>query len=103
MKELAEAKSIRLENCWVTFFNLLVDGKKKIKNYAGNKDVVKGFQNSDCLMKFPIYGADIVKKVDKGIEIRDLFDKSVDAFSYCLPILNPTHLIIRMRRIEGLR
>lgn len=37
-EELAVAKSTKLETCWVTFFDLLVDHKRKLKNYAGNQE-----------------------------------------------------------------
>lgn len=94
-KELLAAKSCKLENSWITFFNLLVDDKKKLKNYAGNVGLVENFKNSDCLINFPIYGAEMQKKIEKGLKRRELFDRSSILLSYYLPIFNPNHLIVR--------
>lgn len=95
VRELELAKSSKFDNSWVSFFNLLVDGRRKLKNYAGNEDLVRDFEDSDCLKKFPIYGARMRKNMEKGIRRRELFDKSAVLLSGCTPILNPTHLIIR--------
>lgn len=95
-EELILAKSTKLNNCWVTFYNLLMDSKRKLKNYAGNEELIEAFENSDCLSKFPIYGSEIVKNlVEKGIERRRLFDEASVALSRFWPLLNPNHLIIR--------
>lgn len=94
-KELDSAKSKKLRHSWVTFWNLLVDDAKKLKNYAGNLDLVRDFKKSDCLKKFPIYGATILKNMEKGIETRRLYDKSAAILSNCCPVYSPTHLIIR--------
>lgn len=93
--ELMIAKQTRLENCWVTFFDLLVASRRKLKNYAGNEDLVSSFKNSDCTRKFPIYGAMIHNNVVKGVKRRRLFDKSSILLSIYLPIFNPNHLIVR--------
>lgn len=94
-KELEMAKSTKLRNSWVSFFNLLVDSKRKLKNYAGNRDLIESFKSSKCTTKFPIYGFKMLKNVKKGLESRVLFDKSSIVLSYYLPICNPDHLIIR--------
>lgn len=94
-EELVEAKKTKLPNSWVTFFNLLTDNKKKLKNYAGNTDLVKAFQKSNWAVKFPIYGASMQEKVKKGIKRREVFDKSSIIFSQHLPIFKPNHLIVR--------
>lgn len=93
--ELITAKSTKLQNTWVSFFNLLVDSRKKLKNYAGNRDLIKDFNKSECLKKFSIYGASMKKNVNKGVRRRKLFDKSCVLLSECLPIFNSFHLIIR--------
>lgn len=94
-KELMEAKSTKLTNTRVTFFSLLVDSRKKLKNYAGNEDLINNFNKYDCVKKFTTYGAVIDKNLKKGIKRRELFDKSADFLSDCWPIFNPDHLIIR--------
>lgn len=94
-KELLMAKGIRLSESWVNFFNLLVDGKTSLKNYAGNEFLVEDFKKSNCESKFPIYGASMRKNMEKGLQRRALFDKSTIVLTRCLPIFNPTHLIIR--------
>lgn len=94
-EELELAKSTKLKNCWVTYFNLLVDSKRNLKNYAGNVDLMEDFESSDCLKKFPIYGPEISKNMEKGIKIRKAFDTSTEVLSHCLPIFIQTHLIIR--------
>lgn len=92
-QELEQAKSTKLHNSWITFFNLLVDDKSKFVKYAGNKDLVKDSKNS--VKKFPIYGAAMKGNMTKGVDGRKSFDGAANILSYCLPILNPTHLIIR--------
>ena len=89
------AKNTNLPDSWVTFFNFLVDSKKKLKNYAGNEELIQEFKNTDCLEIFPIYGPSMLKNMKKGIEMRELYDKSCVLLTDCLPIFNPTHLIIR--------
>lgn len=93
--ELALAKDIKIRDSWVTFFNLLTDNKTKLKNYAGNKNLIKNFKNFDKFSnKFPLYGRQIQEKVKKGIRRRELFDESCVLLSNCLLMVNPTHLII---------
>lgn len=93
--ELLLAKNQKLKNSWITFFDLLMDSNRKLKNYAGNEDLVKDFKNSRCEEKFPIYGSEMIKRMEKGIQRRKLFDISTEMLSECLPIFNPNHLIIR--------
>lgn len=95
LEELTLAKSIRLENFWASFFHILVGNRKTLKNFAGNDELMEDFFNSDCSKKFPIYGSEMIKKVEKGIERCRLYDKSRFLLSSHLPILNPDHLIIR--------
>lgn len=95
-EELLEAKSVKLENSWVTFYNLLVDSRRKLKNYAGNGDLINDFNKSDRLENlFPIYGACMEKNVKKGFKRRKLFDKSAVVLSRYLPIFDSFHLIVR--------
>lgn len=95
VNELTRSKNWQLKNSWISFFDLLVDSKKKIKNYAGNKDLISGFRNSGYLNKFVIYGQQMQENVDRGIKTRELFDKASMLLSYFLPMLNPNHRIIR--------
>lgn len=94
-EELCRAKNTKIHNSWVTFFNLLVDNKKSLKNYAGNQELVKEFYKSGCNSQFPIYGASMTDNFAKGIRMRYLFDESAELLSDCLLVFNPTHLVIR--------
>lgn len=94
-KELSAAKNDKIKNQWVSFFNLLVDSKRKLKNYAGNINLIQNFKDSDCLNKFPIYGSSMKKNINKAIQGRIMFDESTVLLSNNFPIFNPTHLIIR--------
>lgn len=93
--ELNLAKTTKIQNTWVTYFDLLTNNWRKLKNYAGNKDLKKGFKIPDYKARFPIYGAEIVKRVSKAKKTRESFDKSSIALSKILPVFNPNHLIIR--------
>lgn len=93
--ELFRAKNSKFRNSWVSFYNLLVDHRKRLKNFAGNKVLIEEFENSNCLKKFPIYGALMDKNVKKAIKRRELYDKSTVLLSNCLPKFSPDHLIIR--------
>lgn len=95
IEELLRAESIKLQDSWVTFYNLLIGNRKDLKNYAGNRNLLKNFKSSDCIKKFPIFGTTIIENVNKGIRRRTLFDKAAIILNDCLPIFNPSHLIIR--------
>lgn len=95
-KELLRAKTTKPKNCWISYYSVLVGDKKKLKNYAGNRDLIDDLRNSDWLQKFPVYGVSMFRNLRKGLAKRKLFDKSAVLLSdSCLPLLNPTHLIIR--------
>lgn len=94
-EELKLAMSTKIDNCWITYFDFLVDCKKKLKNYAGNEDLVQSFNRTDLENKFPIYGPEILKNLEKGIKRRDKFDKSCVMLSSFVPVFNPTHLVIK--------
>lgn len=94
-RELLRAKNTKLHNSWVTYYNLLVDNKKKIKNYAGNEDLLADFQKKDCVKMFSIYGAMMKENVKKGVKRRKLFDESAGYLSDCWKIFNPSHLVIK--------
>lgn len=93
LKELSVAKNTKIRNCWITFFNILIDNERKLKNYGGNKELVKEFKFSSW--KFLIYGATMRKRLDKGVRHRKLYDSSSQMFCRCLPIFKPSHLIVR--------
>lgn len=94
-QELTLAKSTRPSNSWITFFDLLTDNRRKLKNYAGNEDLLSDFDRSDYLKKFPIFGNSMQQNVAKGLKRRELFYEAAELLSDCLPVFNPTHLVIR--------
>lgn len=93
--ELLAAKAQKLKNSWLTFFDLLADDRKKLKNYTGNQDLMNDVGNICFWRIFPIYGEQMEKNVKKGILRRELFDKTSIKLSEYLPIFNPNHLIVR--------
>lgn len=94
-EELLLAKSSKLPNSWLSFYDLLVVEKKKLKNYGGNSELIENLKTIDCKKKFPIFGAEIDDNMKKGIARREVFDESAIKLSDCLPIFNPNHLILR--------
>lgn len=92
-EELEKAKNTRIKNCWVTFFNLIVDSESKFVKYAGNEDLLLDFEKN--VEKFPIYGSTMRSNVSKGVHGRKLFDQASNILSYLCPIFDPFHLIIR--------
>lgn len=94
-EELSLAKDKKYQHCWVSLFDLLVDSQRKLKNYAGNQDLVENFNINDCLKKFPLYGFLICKKVTKGIKRRKMYNESTVILSNCSPVFKPNHLILR--------
>lgn len=93
--ELVRAKSGKIKNTWITYFSLLVDDGRKLKNYANNQDLIKDFERNDWSSEFPIYGEKMRKKVNSAMKKREAYDKSAELLSDCLPIFKPGHLIIR--------
>lgn len=94
VEELEKARSIRLRDSWVRFFNFLIDDEKRFVKFAGNKDLVKDFKMTNLEGKFPIYGPCMLKNLSNGIKSRKLYDTAAIVLSRQLPIFNPTHLII---------
>lgn len=94
-EELEAAKNAKLGNTCISYFNLLVDNQTKLKNYAGNKDLVKEFVQSDCLNKFPIYGVTMQNKLAKGFKRYELFDQAAEILSKFLPVFSSSHLTIK--------
>lgn len=92
LQELEMVRRTRLPNCWITFFNLLVDSESKLIKYAGNEDLVGDLKRN--VEKFPIYGNFMENNLDDGIEGRKSYDKAAYILSSSLPIFNPQHLII---------
>lgn len=79
----------------MTFYNLLVGDRISLKNYAGNKKFIGYFKFSNCAIAFRIYGGSMDDKMKAGMNRRKLFDESAVSLSKCLPIFNPSHLIVR--------
>lgn len=94
-EELLQAKNTKLKNSWITFYNLLVDSSKKIRNYCGNIEMRVDFAKTNCKKTFPIYGAIIDENMKKGRNRRFLYDRSTFTLSNRCPIFNPSHLITR--------
>lgn len=94
-EELLRARDTKFPDSWISFYDILIGGRKKLKNYAGNDPLVEDFKKSDWVKKFPIYGATMDENVKKGLKKRELFDKSSIVLSGGLPIFKPNHLIIR--------
>lgn len=93
-EELLMAKNTKISKSVVTFFDLLVADKKRLRKYAADKDLVDYFSKSDCVKKFPTYGALMANNFRKGIERRALFNKSTILLSNnCLRIFNSMHFI----------
>lgn len=94
-EELILAKNTKIRDCWVTYFNILTDKMRRLKNFAGNKTLIEEFKKSNCIINYPIYGASMLERMNRGIQKRKLFDESSVKLSYYLPIINPDHLITR--------
>lgn len=94
-QELKRAKSTRLQNCWVTFFDLLVVDDHELVKFAGNKNLLKDFEETNLEYIFPIYGSEMQDNISKGIDGRKLFDGAAKSMSFYLPIFDPFHLVIR--------
>lgn len=92
-EELEEMKKTKLDQCWVTFFDLLVDDEHKLVKYAGNQDLISDF--NERVEKFQIYGSWLRINVSEGIDGRKLFDNAINVLCYSLPIFNLNHLIVR--------
>lgn len=92
-EELKKAKNTKLRNCWITFFELLVESEYKLAKYAGNHDLVKDFKRK--VRQFPIYEDSMRVLISEGKKNRKSLDGAADILSCHLPIFNPTHLIIR--------
>lgn len=93
-KELEKAKSTKLHNSWVTFFDLAVDDEFKFVKYAGNEGLMQDCKKTH-FKNFPIYWETIKINMENGICARKSYDSSVNVLSKHLPIFNPTHLVIK--------
>lgn len=91
-QELQNAKSTKIQNSWVSFFHLLVQGESKLLKYAGNKDLIKSFKKN--VKQFPIYGSTMQNNMTKAVNGRALFDIAIITLSHYMPIFNPYHLVI---------
>lgn len=94
-EELSLAKNTKFKNSWITYLNVLMDDPTKLKNYAGNEDLLQDFKKGLWTDEFPIFGLLMQANMKKGIETRKLFNKSASSMSNYCPIFGPTHLIIR--------
>lgn len=93
-EELENLKKTKLNKCWVTFFDLLVNDEYQIVKFAGNRDLVEDFKNNS--EKFPIYRPWMQAKMENAIKGRQFFDVAAQMMSYrFIPIFNPDHLILR--------
>lgn len=92
-EELKKMKNTKIDNSWLTFFNLLVDNKSNFVKYGGNKELITNFEKN--VHKFPIYKKWLRSNVYSGVNDRESFDEAAAVLSSYLPLLNPAHLIIR--------
>lgn len=92
-KELLEAKNTRIHDYSVTYFDLYVNDKRRMMNYAGNKDLVERFEKSDYKKKYRIFAPYMQKNMAKAVMKRRLRDDAAMSLRECLPV-NPTDLII---------
>lgn len=92
-EELLELRRAKIGDFWITFYNLLVDDKVELVKYA-HESLIKIFQSTDLIGKFPIYGEMIENRFLEGIQQRKLRDGAANSFSHCLRIHDPRHLII---------
>lgn len=94
-EELLMAKSTKFRRSWVSYYNVLVDKCRRVKNYAGNQELVEAVRSSDCLTRFPVYGATMQRRMENGVIVRGLYDDSCVLLSDNFPIFLPSHLVIR--------
>lgn len=94
-EELKRAKSIQLNKCWITYFDLLVQSNKKIKNFVNNKDVLDDLKSRDLEELFPNYKNFILEKIEKGQKKRRSYDNSRSLLPESVPVFNPGHLVVR--------
>lgn len=95
LDELTRAKGEKIgRSSKVSYFNLLVDSKNKLKYYAGNEGLVEDFRKSGYVKKFPIYWVTMRKNLEKGVRRRESFDESAKVLSSVLPIFDPGHAVI---------
>lgn len=71
----------------VSFLNLLVDSKKKLKNYVGSRDFID-YEKVNWLLKYPIYGSSMYDNVLGAVTKKEIFDESAVMLRSCLPIFN---------------
>lgn len=94
-EELLRAESTRLPSSGITFYDVLVDCRRKLKDYAGREDLVESVDNSESLKLFPIYRVAIKKNVRIAVKTRKLYDQVALMLSYSLPIFDPLHSVVR--------
>lgn len=88
--ELEKAKSTKLNESCVMFFDLLVDDELMLTKYAGNQHLIKDFKARGS--KFPIYFGAMQSKVYEGIRRRKLYDNAANILRIGLPIFSLTHI-----------
>lgn len=85
-QELARARKTRLHNSWLTYFDFLVASRKKLKNYAGNLEMVMDFKDNRRWSEFPIYGDAMRRNLTKGVSRDASYSTSRP---YCSRIVYP--------------
>lgn len=93
IEELEQMKKTKLNECWVTLFNLLVEDESRLIKYSGNQNLIVDFEKR--VKMFPIYENWMRIKIAEGIEGRKFYDGAANIMSYYLPIFNPLHLVVR--------
>lgn len=94
-KELLEAKStIIQEHFIVTYFDLLGNNKRKLMNYASNKELIEHFQKSNYQKKYIIFAPYMKENVEKAIKRSKLHNDAFKTLKECLP-KDSTDLIVK--------
>lgn len=84
-RELIRAKSLKLGNSTVSYFDLLVQDERKLIMFSKNKNLVKELKKNSLKHNFRIYGYKIRKNFFNAIEKRKIWDRQSGILSSCLP------------------
>lgn len=83
----------------MTVGNFLLDSQNQLKNYVGNEDLSSQVKNKSFhelfRYEFSIHGWQTENKISKAVTRRQFFNKTAVLLSIKLPVLNPTHFIIK--------
>lgn len=78
----------------VNFFNLVTEDARKLVNYAGNKDLIERYRETDLSVLFPIYGTTMNENMTEAVKKRSLLDQAAKTLSKLIPATIPGHLVL---------